>query len=75
MTKERILAEIKRTAEQNGGVALGQRAFVTETGIAKHSWQGKFWLTWSDALAEGGFEPNRASKAEPKESILLRLGS
>lgn len=30
MTKDRILAEIKRTADENGGVSLGQRGFANE---------------------------------------------
>jgi hypothetical protein len=43
MKKEFILKEIKRTAEQNGGVPLGWRKFVQETGIRNADWLGKHW--------------------------------
>jgi hypothetical protein len=57
-TKSHIIAEIKRTAEENGGTPLGVRRFQTETGIKPSDWEGRFWARWSDALVEAGFEPN-----------------
>jgi hypothetical protein len=56
--KNFILAEIKRTAEQNDGVALGRAKFETLTGIKQTDWYGKYWSRWGDALAEAGFTPN-----------------
>lgn len=38
MDKEQILTEIRRTAEENAGVPLGQRRFSLVTGIGKHDW-------------------------------------
>jgi hypothetical protein len=43
MTKEDILAEIRRTAKANGGVALGRTRFERETGIRYGEWYGKIW--------------------------------
>src|SRR5580658_8718518 len=34
MTKDRIIAEIRRTAAENGGVPWGQRRFQSEAGIS-----------------------------------------
>lgn len=58
MTRERILAEIARTADENGGVALGRERFYQETGIKESDWLGKFWVRWSDAVTEAGRTPN-----------------
>jgi hypothetical protein len=56
MTKAHILAEIKRTAADNGGEALGWRRFETETGIKLGDWS-KFWARWTDAIREAGLTP------------------
>jgi len=61
MTKEHILSEIKRTADENGGVPLGVDRFRETTGIRKEDWYGIFWTKWSDAQTEAGLEPNRFS--------------
>jgi hypothetical protein len=38
MQKEEILAEMKRTAEENGGKPLGKGRFETATGIGASDW-------------------------------------
>lgn len=58
MKKEHILAEIKRTAALNGGVALGTERFFQETGIKVSDWMGKIWARWGDAVKEAGVTPN-----------------
>jgi len=55
MNKDIILAEIRRTANANRGVPLGSDRFATETGVRELDWYGKYWMRWSDALAEAGF--------------------
>ncbi|PYM01902.1 MAG: hypothetical protein DMF19_04935 [Verrucomicrobia bacterium] len=55
MTREAILSEIRRTAQENGGVALGKKRFLDATGIAESDWSGRYWTRWSDAVAEAGF--------------------
>src|SRR5437870_8246261 len=55
MTREAILSEIRRTAQENGGVALGKKRFLVATGIAESDWSGCYWTRCSDAVAEAGF--------------------
>ncbi len=63
MTKEHILAEIRRTALANGGTPLGRARFFAETGIREADWLGRFWIRWSEAISEAGFSPNRLLKS------------
>ena len=72
-TRERILAEIKRTAAENEGAALGVRRFEKETGIREHEWRGRFWRAWSDALIEAGFPPNAIAATHVPDDLALKL--
>lgn len=72
LSKEHILAEIRRTAVQ-GGRALGRERFFAETGIKESDWSGRYWIRWNDALAEAGFGPNRLNKRLPDEQVLGSL--
>ena len=63
MNKPKILEEIRRTAEENGGTPLGRKNFHCTTGIKESDWAGKFWGGWSDAVREAGFAPNQLQTA------------
>lgn len=73
MTKDEILGEIRRTAEANGGVALGRARFAAETGIRESDWAGRYWVRWNDALAEAGYPPNELQGRTPDETLFVRL--
>jgi hypothetical protein len=73
MTKQHIIDEIKRTAKANGGEPLGVRRFLTETGIKESDWKGRFWIRWSDAVREAGFEANQKQVAIDEKLLLERL--
>lgn len=72
MNKQHILNEIKRTARENGGIALGVDRFVQETGIRYDDWCGKYWARWSDAVKEAGFQPNKFVTEGASDEVLLR---
>jgi hypothetical protein len=71
MDKQHILDEIRRTANENGGAPLGKQRFRTETGIRESDWSGRYWVRWSDAVREAGYEPNEKQLAL-EDTFLLR---
>jgi Meiotically up-regulated gene 113 len=73
MNKQHIIAEIKRTARENGGLPLGGERFLKETGIRQSDWIGKFWIRWSDALRDAGFEPNKKRTTIDHAMLLEKL--
>lgn len=70
VTKQHILDEIRRTAAENGGAALGREAFEKQTGVRQSDWYGRFWARWGDALIEAGFNPNTLQGAFSEEHLL-----
>jgi Meiotically up-regulated gene 113 len=75
VTKAHILDEIERTAEANGGRALGRQRFYAETGIKETDWSGKYWVRWSDALREAGYAPNQFQLAYDEQFLLKELAA
>jgi hypothetical protein len=73
MSKERIIDQIRRTAAENGGVPLGYRTFIDVTGIGTAQWRGKYWRSWSEAVQEAGFAPNRPKEPHGREVLILAL--
>lgn len=73
MDKAFILAEIKRTAAENGGIALGRDRFEKATGITQNDWYGKFWSKWSDAVREAGSTPDVYQQAYEIDDIAKAL--
>jgi hypothetical protein len=73
MQKDFILAEIRRTAADNGGVALGRERFEKATGIAQNDWYGVYWSKWSDAVREAGCTPDVYQRPYALEEITKAL--
>ena len=73
--RETILAEVKRCAAENGGVAPGITRFETLTGITASTWRGKYWVTWGQLLQEAGFEPGTWNAAYEDEYLLGHLAA
>ena len=71
--KRFIIKEIKRTAEKNGGEALGMIRFYKATGIKIADWRGKIWLRWSDAVKEAGLPPNKKSGPYDEQFLINKF--
>ncbi len=72
MDRDTIIAEIKRTAAENGGKPLGRERFVAETGIRKHEWE-RYWARYGDAVKAAGLAPNALQEAFDEKSVLRRV--
>jgi hypothetical protein len=70
MNKQHILDEIKRTARENGGKAVGSGRFEKLTGIKVGDWSGRYWARWGDAVSEAGLAPNQLTGALDSNAIL-----
>ncbi len=72
ITKQQIIKEICRTAEENNGVPLGIGRFEKETSI--NSWQwGQFWARFSTAQKEAGLTPNQLQTAHDETFLIEKL--
>lgn len=72
-TKDHILSEICRLAEENNGTPLGRERFETATGIRGWEWEGRYWARWSDAVREAGYEPNAWQSKHHDDDALVRI--
>ena len=70
--KEDILREIRKQAEANDGVPLGKERFEEATGVKQSAWQGRYWVRWSEAIAEAGFTPNKWQRKKLTDEELIR---
>ncbi len=73
MTRDQILAEIVRTTEANGGIALGIARFRQETGIVDSDWLGRYWARWSDAVKEAGCIPSTWQQPLDEKVLIERF--
>jgi hypothetical protein len=70
LEKDEILAEIRRCAEDNGGVPLGRERFYAATGIRESDWSGRYWTRWSDAVTEAGYAANTLNPSHLDDQLL-----
>lgn len=68
--RDDIIAAIQQATAHDGGQPVGYRRLEKLTGITRSAWYGVYWTKWSDALREAGLEPNQASRAADKETLL-----
>jgi hypothetical protein len=72
-SKEYILQEIRRCADENNGAALGRERFAEATGIRESHWSGRYWTRWSEAVREAGYEPNTLQSRVLNDDDLVRF--
>lgn len=72
-SKEHILREIRRLAAENEGTPPGVKKFAATTGINQWAWMGRYWVRWSDAVREAGFEPGEWNAQVHNDDALLRI--
>jgi hypothetical protein len=70
ITREHVIAEIRRIADACGGAPPGMKTFHAKTGIKEHQIRGVLWATWSEALQEAGYTPNSLTAAIPADDLL-----
>jgi hypothetical protein len=73
ISKQEILAEIKKVAAANEGDPPGARTFRAATGITESAWKGRYWARWGDALVEAGFAAKTLNSKIPDEHLLDQL--
>lgn len=70
---DRIIAQLKETAADNGGRPLGARAFHAATNISRNDlWKAGF-AKYSDAVKAAGLEPNALTVARNGDEMLAAL--
>jgi hypothetical protein len=72
LDKAAVIRAIQRLAEDNDGVPVGKERFVAETGFRPSVWEGRFWLTWGDAVREAGYEPKAMQQRRHTDAELIR---
>jgi hypothetical protein len=73
--RERIVKEIQRLADANGGQPPGARFFEQQTGIRSGAWRGVLWARWGDALIEAGLQPNAAPAKLDEQFVLEKIAA
>jgi hypothetical protein len=67
MTKEELLAEIRKRGTKQGR-HLSLRAFCRGTGIAEKQVLGVHWVTWNEAIAAAGLNPRSFARPRADEA-------
>lgn len=75
VSRRKILGEIRRIAEEDGGKAPGYERFADVTGIKEGDWRGRYWARWSDAVTEAGFPPNKMQARSDDNEALRRYSA
>lgn len=73
LSKESIVETYNRLVKERGGIAVGERIFTRETGIARYHWMGGYWRSWSAFQTAAGHSPNDPTARIPDEVLLRRF--
>lgn len=73
LSRDEILAEIRRVARENEGRPLGRIRFREATGITEADWLGKHWASWGEAIRAAGLEPQGMNARLDETEVLSKL--
>src|SRR5205814_6380063 len=51
----------------------GRQTFISATRIKPSAWRGKYWVRWTDAVREAGYDPKKMTGKIPDEDLLEKL--
>jgi hypothetical protein len=60
MNREQIIVQIKRTAEANGNVPLGEPLFFSETRLTRNALRRNGFANYGSAVRAAGCKPNQS---------------
>jgi hypothetical protein len=73
MDQQEIIDLIRRTAEANGGIPLGEDR-LGQLGVTPAVW-GRYWARIGDAQRAAGLTPNKRRGSHPEEDAIAKLAS
>ncbi len=70
LTKDEMLSEVRRVAQERGG-RVGLTSFLKTTGIPKTQVLGKRWVTWNEVLTDAGLATAGFRRPRTDENLIL----
>ncbi len=74
-SRERILNEIRKLAEESGGRSPGRQVFERRTGIKQSAWLGVYWARWNDAISDAGLQTNSKQGKLGEQFVFEKLAA
>lgn len=74
MSKEQILDELRRVAAELGRTP-GKGTFESATGLRESDWSGRYWVRWSEVVAEAGLTSNAMQQKIPVTDLAALLAA
>jgi hypothetical protein len=73
MSREKIIFQIKRTAEANGNIPLGERLFFSETKLNRNALRRNGFANYGSAVQAAGYKPNQLHRAISDDLLFTSL--
>jgi hypothetical protein len=73
LSRDELLAELRKVVAANEGKVPGGRTFETATGIKDSAWKGRYWARFSDFVKDAGFDSNLLNQKISDADLLRQL--